>query len=102
MTALSNSQEHVPDDRAALLEVALSAKLVNRISQAIAAQRSVNDLIKTAVEHTRALCEADGASLLLVDSETLELSFDRVDGGAAGRIEHVRIAAGRGVAGRVA
>jgi len=92
----------IPDDRAALLEYALSAKLVNKIAQAIAAQRTVHDLIKTAVEHTRALCEADGASLLLLDQETGELSFDRVEGAGAGRIEHVKIAAGRGIAGRVA
>ncbi len=91
-----------PDDRAALLECALSAKLINRIAQAIAAQRSVSDLIATAIEHTRALCDADGASLLLLDGDTMELSFDRVEGPGAGRIEHVKIAAGRGVAGRVA
>jgi signal transduction histidine kinase len=102
ITLPSPDEDRVPDDRAALLECALSAKLVNKISQAIAAQRSVSDLIKTAVEHTRALCEADGASLLLLDAETMELSFDRVDGPGAGRIEHVKIAPGRGIAGRVA
>ncbi len=102
MLTVPSEDDRVPDDRAALLECALSAKLVNKISQAIAAQRSVSDLIKTAVEHTRALCEADGASLLLLDPDTMELSFDRVDGSAAGRIEHVKIAPGRGVAGRVA
>jgi two-component system, NtrC family, sensor kinase len=102
ITLPSPEESRAPDDRAALLECALSAKLVNKIAQAIAAQRSVSDLIKTAVEHTRALCEADGASLLLLDPETNELTFDRVDGTAAGRIEHVKIAPGRGVAGRVA
>ncbi len=101
-TLPSPEDDRVPDDRAALLECALSAKLVNKIAQAIAAQRSVCDLIKTAVEHTRALCEADGASLLLLDSETMELSFDRVEGAGAGRIEHVKIAPGRGIAGQVA
>lgn len=102
MITLPCPDDPVPDDRAALLECALSAKLVNKIAQAIAAQRSVSDLIKTAVEHTRALCEADGASLLLLDPDTRELTFERVEGGAAGRIEQVTIAAGRGIAGRVA
>ncbi len=102
ISAPGANADSVPDDRAALLEYALSAKLVNKIAQAIAAQRTVHDLIKTAVEHTRALCEADGASLLLLDQETMELSFDRVEGAGAGRIEHVKIAAGRGIAGRVA
>ena len=107
MIALPSAEPMVPDDRAALLEVALSARLVNKIAQAIAAQRAVSDLIKTAVEHTRVLCEADGASLLLLDPETSELSFDRVDGAGAGRIEHrqrlaaeqARLGEGNGLAG---
>jgi signal transduction histidine kinase/putative methionine-R-sulfoxide reductase with GAF domain len=89
-------------DRAALLEAALSAKLINKVAQAIAATRTINDLIKVAVEHTRALCDACGASLLLLDQDTQELLFDRVDGAAAKKLEKVRIPPGRGVAGRVA
>ncbi len=90
------------EDRAALLECALSAKLVNRMAQGIAAQRSVSDLVRVAIEHTRALCDACGASLLLIDPVTEELCFDRIDGAGAGKLEQVRIAAGAGIAGRVA
>lgn len=92
----------IDDDRVALLECALSAKLVNKMAQSIAAQRSVADLIKTAIEHTRSLCDACGASLLLFDPVSHELTFDRVEGAGAGKLEQVRIAPGRGIAGRVA
>src|SRR4051812_40057047 len=76
--AAAAEPSRVSDDRAALLECALSAKLVNRIAQVIAAQRSVSDLVRVAIEHTRALCDACGASRLLLDPSTQELCFDRV------------------------
>jgi C4-dicarboxylate-specific signal transduction histidine kinase len=55
-----------------------------------------------AIAKTRELTEADGASLLLVDAKTGELFFDTVEGGAGERIERVRLARGKGIAGKVA
>lgn len=79
-----------------------SLERINRFAQAIATQFTLPDLTHVAIARTRELCEADGASLLLVDPTTGELCFDTVEGGAGGSIEQVRLARGKGVAGRVA
>lgn len=79
-----------------------SLERINRFAQAIATQFTLPDLTHVAIARTRELCEADGASLLLVDPSTGELWFDAVEGGAGGFIEQVRLARGKGVAGRVA
>jgi two-component system NtrC family sensor kinase len=75
---------------------------VNRFAQAIATQFTLPDLTHVAIAKTRELTEADGASLLLVDTKTGELCFDTVDGGAGGAIGRVRLARGKGIAGKVA
>ena len=63
----------VPDDRAALLECALSAKLVSKIAQAIAAQRSVSDLIKTAADgFRRDIAESENELRKAVDPDSRE------------------------------
>ncbi len=74
---------------------------VNRFSQAIATQFTLPELMQMAISKTRELCEADGASLLLIDQATGELYFDTIDGGAE-HIERVRLKRGHGIAGRVA
>ncbi len=83
-------------------EEAGSLELVNRFSQAIATQFTLPELVQEAIAKTRELCEADGASLVLVDRATGELCFDVVSGTAAGALRHVRLPKGQGVAGRVA
>jgi two-component system NtrC family sensor kinase len=79
-----------------------SLERINRFAQAIATQFTLPDLTHVAIARTRELCEADGASLLLVDPSTGELWFDAVEGGAGGSIEQVRLPRGKGIAGRVA
>ncbi len=91
-----------PPDAEGLLERARTAELVNRFAQSIATQIDVPEVISEAVARTRDLCDADGASLLLVDPATGELFFDTVSGGASTRIERIRVQPGEGVAGRVA
>jgi signal transduction histidine kinase/GAF domain-containing protein len=78
------------------------AERVNEFAQAIASKFSLPALIQEAIARTRELCDADGASLLLVDSRTGALVFDTVDGGAEGKIERIQLQRGQGVAGRVA
>ncbi len=87
--------------RAAGVE-ASSLERINRFSQAIATQFTLPALMQMAISKTRELCEADGASLLLVDAQTGELYFDTIDGGATSQIDRVRLARGRGIAGKVA
>jgi two-component system, NtrC family, sensor kinase len=78
------------------------ADRVNEFAQAIASKFTLPELVKEAIAKTRELCDADGASLLLVDLETGALAFDTVDGTAEGKIERVKLKRGQGVAGRVA
>jgi signal transduction histidine kinase/PAS domain-containing protein len=78
------------------------ADRVNEFAQAIASKFTLPELVKEAIAKTRELCDADGASLLLIDPETGALCFDTVDGAAEGKIERVRLARGQGVAGKVA
>ena len=78
------------------------ADRVNEFAQAIASKFTLPELVKEAIAKTRELCDADGASLLLVDLETGALAFDTVDGSAEGKIERVKLKKGQGVAGKVA
>ncbi|MBL9038041.1 MAG: GAF domain-containing protein, partial [Archangium sp.] len=68
----------------------------------IATQLALPELMKIAIAKTRELCDADGASLLLVDQATGELYFDTIEGQASGRIERIRLERGQGIAGKVA
>ncbi|MCA2980587.1 MAG: GAF domain-containing protein [Myxococcaceae bacterium] len=79
-----------------------NAERVNEFAQSIASKFTLPELVKEAIARTRELCDADGASLLLVDPETGALCFDTVDGAVEGKIERVRLARGQGVAGKVA
>ncbi|MBE2249185.1 MAG: GAF domain-containing protein [Myxococcus sp.] len=78
------------------------ADRVNEFAQAIASKFTLPELVKEAIARTRELCDADGASLLLVDPETGTLAFDTVDGSAEGQIERIQLKRGQGVAGKVA
>ncbi len=78
------------------------ADRVNEFAQAIASKFTLPELVKEAIARTRELCDADGASLLLVDPETGALAFDTIDGSGEGKIERVRLRKGQGVAGKVA
>jgi GAF domain len=78
-----------------------SAERVSRFAQSIATQLSLPGVIAEARARARDLCDADGASLLLVDSSTGELCFDQLPGGG-GVLERVRLRPGEGIAGRVA
>ena len=81
---------------------AASLDRINRFSQVIATQFTLPALMQVAIAKTRELCDADGASLLLVDPVTGELYFDTIDGGASSSMERVRLSRGRGIAGKVA
>jgi signal transduction histidine kinase/GAF domain-containing protein len=74
---------------------------ISQFAQIIAEQFALPELVKVAMTKTRELCEADGASLLLIEPSTGGLYFDTVDGGAEG-IERIQLPRGKGVAGRVA
>jgi two-component system NtrC family sensor kinase len=78
------------------------ADRISRFSHEIASQFAMPELVRVATAKIRELCEADGASVLLIDSSTGELTFDAVEGGAGGAIEQIRLPRGRGVAGKVA
>jgi two-component system NtrC family sensor kinase len=75
---------------------------ISQLAQVIAEQFALPELVKVAMAKTRELCEADGASLLLIDPSTGGLAFDTVDGEGSGKIERVQLPRGRGVAGKVA
>ncbi|HYX93116.1 MAG TPA: GAF domain-containing protein, partial [Myxococcaceae bacterium] len=85
-----------------LRERAESAELVSRFAQSIALQIDLPHVASETIARTRDLCDADGASLLLVDPATGELTFDEVAGGAGERIRQVRLRPGQGIAGHVA
>ncbi|MGQ0505635.1 MAG: ATP-binding protein [Myxococcaceae bacterium] len=85
-----------------LVERAESAERVSRFAQSIATQLDLPHVMDEAMKRARELCEADGASLLLIDHQTGELYFDTVSGGAGGTLERVRLQPGQGVAGRCA
>jgi two-component system NtrC family sensor kinase len=85
-----------------LLTRAQGAELVSRFAQAIASQFALPQIVSMAMAKTRELCEAEGASLLLVDQTTGELCFDVVNGSGEGSIEKCRLKAGQGIAGKVA
>lgn len=75
---------------------------IARIVQTIASHFDVPGLLAETVECTRDLCEADGASLLLVEPETGALYFDVVTGAEGQTLQRVRLEQGVGVAGQVA
>jgi len=75
---------------------------VNELAQQIAGQGDLSRTIRAAIERSKALCEADGAALLLVDNATGELYFDAVAGDHGQRAKQIRLAPGQGVAGKVA
>jgi signal transduction histidine kinase len=85
-----------------LVERAESAELVARFAKSIAQQIDLPRVVTETIARTRDLCDADGASLLLVDPTTGELTFDVVAGGAGDRIQKIRLKRGQGIAGHVA
>jgi signal transduction histidine kinase len=85
-----------------LVERAESAERVGRFAKSIALQIDLPRVVAETIARTRDLCDADGASLLLVDPATGELTFDEVAGGAGQRIHKLRLRPGQGIAGHVA
>ncbi len=75
---------------------------VNTFAQIIATQFSLPELTRMAIAKSRELTQADGASLLLIDQATGELYFDVVAGSGDGTLDRVRLARGKGIAGRIA
>ncbi|MFO0597457.1 MAG: ATP-binding protein [Myxococcaceae bacterium] len=83
----------------------ISSGIESRISefaQVIAEQFTLPALTSMAMNKTRELCEADGASLLLIEPSSGGLYIDTVAGDASDRLERIHLPRGRGVAGRVA
>lgn len=78
-----------------------SAARVRQFAQVIAEQFALPDLVHVAIAKTRELCEAEGASLLLIEPSTGGLYIDTASGTATG-LDRVQLPRGRGVAGRVA
>jgi signal transduction histidine kinase/GAF domain-containing protein len=85
-----------------LLERMESAERISRFAQSIATHIDLPQVVEEAMARTRDLCDADGASLLLVDPNTGELCFDTVSGAAIKGIDQLRLKAGQGIAGKVA
>lgn len=79
-----------------------AAARISQFAQVIAEQFTLPELVKTAMAKTRELCEAEGASLLLIEPSSGGLYIDTVEGGARGSIERIQLPRGKGVAGRVA
>ena len=78
------------------------AQRISHFARVIAEQFTLPELVRVAIAKTRELCEAEGASLLLVEPSTGGLYFDTVDGGGAAFIERTQLPRGRGIAGKVA
>ncbi len=78
-----------------------SAARVRQFAQVIAEQFALPDLVQVAIAKTRELCEAEGASLLLIEPSTGGLYIDTCEGLGSG-LHSVHQPRGRGVAGRVA
>ena len=79
-----------------------SAHRISQFAQVIAEQFTLLELVEVAITKTRELCEAEGASLLLVEPSTGGLSFDTVSGAGSDAIERVQLPRGKGIAGKVA
>jgi signal transduction histidine kinase/putative methionine-R-sulfoxide reductase with GAF domain len=97
-----NSQDAAVDFDSALWERVCSAERIGRFAQSIATQLDLPGVIREAIARTRDLCDACGASLLIVDPATGELCFDTAVGEASAQIETIRLKAGQGIAGKVA
>ena len=78
-----------------------SAARIRQFAQVIAEQFALSELVTVAIAKTRELCEAEGASLLLIDPSTGGLYVDTVEGGPDG-YERVHLPRGKGIAGKVA
>src|SRR5216683_2624408 len=85
-----------------LLERVESAERISQFAQSIATRIDLPDVIHEAINRTRDLCEADGASLLLVDPATGDLFFETVTGADSRNMQTLRLKPGQGVAGKVA
>lgn len=86
-----------------LLSVGGSASTrIDQFAQAIAEQFTLPELVKMAMTKTRELCDADGASLFLIEPSTGGLYIDTVEGEGHGRLERIQLPRGKGIAGRVA
>ncbi len=81
---------------------ARAAAQIARFAQSIALQLGLDRVVAESISRTRDLCDADGASLLLVDPVTGALTFDVVDGSGQGHIEKSQLQPGEGIAGQVA
>lgn len=79
-----------------------AAARISEFAQAIAAQFTLPELVRVAITKTRELCDAEGASLLLIEPSTGGLYIDTVAGEGKGMLERIQLPRGRGVAGRVA
>lgn len=75
---------------------------INRFSQAIAVQFSLPELVRVAIAKTQELCEADAASLALVDPDSGVLHLDAVTTEGTGGIERLGFRVGQGLLGKVA
>lgn len=88
--------------RAYSTEAEPALERINLFSQIIATQFTLPALMQMAIAKTRELCEADGASLLLVDPTSGDLYFDTISGDASSSMQRVRLSRGQGIAGKVA
>jgi two-component system NtrC family sensor kinase len=75
---------------------------LSRFALDVARQTGLPSVRKLVVQQVREACDADGATLFLLDGESGALVFDRVDGESAHQLEERRIPPGEGIAGRVA
>ena len=79
-----------------------SATRINQFAQVIAEQFALPELVQVAMAKTRELCEAEGASLLLIEPSTGGLYIDTVEGGGGDALERIVLPRGKGIAGHVA
>lgn len=75
---------------------------INQFAQVIAEQFTLPELVKTAMAKTLELCEAEGASLFLIEPSSGGLYIDTAEGTGADKIERIQLPRGKGIAGRVA
>ncbi|HVE83601.1 MAG TPA: GAF domain-containing protein, partial [Myxococcales bacterium] len=78
------------------------AELVNRYAQSITSQIDLPSVVEEATSRARDLCDAAGATLLLVDPETGDLQQAPLSGGGAASPPGIRLRMGEGLAGKVA
>ena len=82
--------------------MSLTLSLLSDINTQINSTVDLDDLLRVIMDSAKRLCDADGSSLLLIDEETGNLTFNVATGERADEVEKQTVPVGEGFAGHVA